>query len=111
MEKERNIIEGISTLTTIDAKALAKLVSIAEMVIVDEVAEKVSKGESTAVVDIGIGLLHVHFTGESIKFKFTPNAKFEEAVVDACIHKENLLDVKIEEALKNRIVNTYKDLL
>ena len=108
---ERNIIEGISTLTTIDKNALSRLVDIGELVIIDEVVEQLVSGGSTANVNIGIGTLSIHCTGDSVKFKFVPNAKFEGDVADACIHKTNLLDAKVEASLQEKIVNTYKDLL
>ena len=98
-------------LTTIDQHALSRLSEIGEMVIIDELVERVKAGESTASVDIGIGTLSIHYTGESIKFKFVPNAKFEGDVADACIHQENLLDSRVESSLRDKIVNTYKDLL
>lgn len=107
----RNLIEGVSTLTTIDVNTLERLVDISKLVIIDELVEQLENGQDTVSINVGLGNLLIHYSGESIKFKFTPNAKFEEDVSMACIHKVNLLDTKVETSLKDKIVNTYKDLL
>lgn len=111
MVNERNVIEGLSILTTIDKSDLQKLTNLGECVIIDSIVDGLQEGLDTIDVDIGIGTLWVHYLGDAIKYKFTPNAKFEVDVGNACIHKINLLDRKIESTLKDRIANTYKDLL
>lgn len=108
------ITEGVSKLTTIDESALRRLIELGKVVIIDELIEQLSNGEehgNVAKIDIGIGTLMIQFNMDSIKFKFAPNAKFEEDVENACIHKVNLLDAKVESTLKDRILNAYKDLL
>ena len=111
MVNGRNVIDGLSKLTTIEKSDLQKLTNLGECVIIDNIVEGLHEGLDTIDVDIGIGTLWVHYMGDAVKYKFTPNAKFEGDVGNACIHKMNLLDHKIESTLKDRIVNTYKDLL
>ena len=108
---DKNVIEGLSTLTTIEQNDLNRLVELTKLIIIDELVEQLELGNNTTSIDIGLGTLGIHYSGDSIKFKFTPNAKFEEDVSNACIHKINFLDCKVETALKDKIVNTYKDLL
>jgi len=111
METNKNLIKGLSILTTINESHLERLVDLSKLVIVDEIVEQLEQGQEIVKIDIGIGTLLLHYSGESIKFKFTPNAKFEEDIVNACIHKVNLIDDKVESSLKDKIVNTYKDLI
>lgn len=111
MNTKGNLIKGLSILTTIDEHHLNRLVDLSKLVIVDEIVEQLQQGQDVIKIDLGIGDLLMHYSGESIKFKFTPNAKFEEDIANACIHQVNLIDDKVESTLKDKIVNTYKDLL
>ena len=110
-KKEFRLVDGLSTLTTIEVQYLERLRDIGELAIVDELVEQLQGGNDTATIDIGIGNLTIHYSGESIRFRFAPNAKFEEDVANACIHGTNLIDTRVESALRDRIVNTYKDLI
>lgn len=111
MMEKMSLIEGLSTLTTIEESALERLVKLSECIIVDEVVEGIKQEKDIIDIDIGIGTLFINFTGDALKFKFAPNAKFEEEIIKACVHKVNLLDNRVEATLKAKIVNTYKDLL
>ena len=108
------ITEGVSKLTTIDESALKRLLELGKVVIIDDLIEQLNNKQEDnhiASIDIGIGNLMIQYYGDSIKFKFAPNAKFEEDVENACIHGVNLIDAKVESSLKDKILNTYKDLL
>lgn len=111
MENTNNELTKLSYLTSIEEKDLTRLIEILESIIIDDTIEDIAQEKDTTYVDIGLGQLSIFHSNDTLKFKFTPNAKFEEGLINACIHDVNQLDTKIEQSLKDRITNTYKDLL
>lgn len=105
-----NILEDISTLTSINKKALDKLSNVAIYCINDAVVESLITDNDTVKVDIGIGELWLRLENDQVKYKFIPSAKFEESIVNTITNKSNLLEISIENSLKEKITNTYKDL-
>ena len=106
-----DIIDNISTLTSINRKALDKLSNVTIYCINDAVEESRIQGEDITKVDIGIGQLWIKLEGDQVKFRFIPSAKLEESIVDTIVHKSNILEIVIENSLKDKVTNTYKDLI
>lgn len=105
------IIDDVSTLTTIPDKTIEKLLDKFSYCIVDAVAESIARGEEITEVDIYLGVLTIKHTSDSVKFKFTPSAKFNREIVNTIIEGENILEKVLETTLKDKITKTYKDLL
>ena len=55
--------------------------------------------------------MHIRIEDENIKFKFIPSSKLENGIKYAITSGESPLINKVELLLKDRICNTYKDLL
>lgn len=111
MADKTNIIECLNTLTTIESSVLNKLVELSRCVMVDSVLENINKSVETTEIDIGVGTLLINTSDDTLRFRFIPNAKFEEDLKRAYKDKINPLDSRVENALKNKIINVYKDLL
>ena len=107
----RSINEGLATLTSINSKVFTKLSDLAIYCITDEVNDSHLMGVKLTSVDIGIGILHIYEDGDKVKYGFVPSAKLEEGVRNTIIRKENALEVVVESTLKNKLVNTYKELV
>ena len=106
-----DILDNVSTLTSINKKALEKLSNVAIYCLNDAVEESRISGEEITEADIGIGKLLIKFDGEQVKYKFIPSAKLEESITDTIVHKSNILEIAIENSLKDKVLNTYKDLI
>ena len=106
-----NIIKDISTLTTIPYATLTKLSDVLELCICHAVEESILKNGEVTSINVGIGTLNIKATEDEIKYKFIPSTKFEEHVKQTVITKESPLVTKVEERLKDKVMNVYKELL
>lgn len=107
----KKVTEGLSKLTTIDTKALDRLIDLGECVIVDGILEGIESKENPVEIDVGIGTLTVQIMDDSVRYRFSPSAKFGDDVGNAIRHGANPLDKRVESALVDKFMNTYKDLL
>ena len=106
-----NIIEDISTITTIPKDALNKLTDKQVWCICEAVREGILKNESPIEMDIGIGTLLISDEEENVKYKFIPSPILEEAINQTILTKKSPLELKLEKNLINKILNTYKNIL
>lgn len=105
-----DIMQDISKITTIPERTLNKLVSKIDWCICDAVQESILCGNDSASVDVGVGTIHIVWSGEQIQYKFVPSTKLERYVADTIINKRNPLVVNLESTFVNRITKTYKDM-
>ena len=106
-----NIVEDLSTLTTISQTTLNKLVKQTDYIICDGVHESILKNENITTVDIGIGTLLIKVGEEEIKYKFIPSNTLENTLIWTIDNHESPLVSKIESTLKDRVFNVYKELI
>lgn len=106
-----DILDNISTLTSVNRKALNKLSDVTSYCIVDAVHETNLKFDKITEVDIGIGIIKIKIDGDNVKFAFIPSAKLEEGIINSILNRENVLDIALENNLKDKLVNTYKELV
>lgn len=105
------IIDDLSAITTISNHALVNLVEKAMSCICHDVCENIISGNPLTEIDIGIGVLYIKLEGENIKYKFLPSKKLEEYVASTVELKISPLVLQVDEAFRQRIESTYKDLL
>jgi hypothetical protein len=55
--------------------------------------------------------LYIKLESNEVKYKFVPSLHFEESVKNTLKNKTDPLIGKLEDSLKNRIEQTYKELL
>lgn len=108
-----NIINDISTLTTIPVKTWDKLVKKTNYCICDAVLENTLIDEDITAVDLGIGVLYIKradLEGNIIKYRFEPSPALDKAIKDTIINKQNLLEDMILTNLKEKFDTAYKNL-
>lgn len=109
--KETNLIEDLSTLTTIPQEALNKLITKAIWCICDTIQESKLQNSTTTKINIGLGNLIIIDEDEQIKYKFIPNTELEDGVRDTLIEGKNPLSLTLEKTLVSKILKTYKDII
>ncbi len=106
-----NLVQDLSTLTTIPKKNLNRLIDVAIYSINETIAEDLLQGNDVSEVNIGLGNLYIQCSGNKLNFKFIPSAKLREEVINTIKNKENSLELTLEKNLIDRITNTYKDII
>lgn len=110
-----NLIEDVSTLTTIPTKTLNQLLDKFIYCIVDAVNESDIQDKDVTEIDLYFGNLIIQHTmvegKHQLKYKFTPASKLNKQFVELFEKKLNSLDVALEKSLANKITYTYKDML
>ena len=106
-----SLVNDLAVLTTIPVNSLQKLKEKEIYLICNSVEESILRKNEITEINIGIGILTISLEGGFIAYKFTPSSKLEKSLVSTVINKKNPLTNILEEALANRIVKTYKDML
>ncbi len=106
-----NIIDDLSSLTTIAEKHLVKLLAKEIYCISDAVAEAKAIEKDAVDLDIGIGTLSIRMSEEEVAYKFIPSAELHSAVKSAISSGQNLLEDKLEASLVSKVTDAYKELL
>lgn len=105
-----NLLNDLCTLTTVGKYNLDNLLSKTNSIISHCVQESICNNEEITSVDIGIGVLHIKHTQDNLKYKFVPSSKLDKLIIDTVKNRESKLVLEIDEALGQRINNTFKDL-
>lgn len=106
-----DILDDVSTLTTITYSALNKIMDKVALCISSSVYESTIKGENYTAMDIGIGSLCVKIVDGEILYKFVPSHRLNNMIKDVVNDKENPLINALENTLSEKILKTYKELL
>lgn len=106
----KDLIQDISTLTTIAKYNLDNLVNKSISIISHDVEESLRDEANITSIDIGIGVLHINHEQGIIKYKFIPSKSLDNTVCETYKNKQSALALEIDKALGERINNTYKDL-
>lgn len=105
-----NLLQDLSTLTTIGKYNLDILTNKSISIISHNIEESLRDMNNVTSIDIGLGILHIQHCNNEIRFKFIPSKKLETTVLDTCKNRESNLVLEIDKTLGERIQNTYKDL-
>lgn len=105
-----NLTQDLSQLTTIPVLQFQHIFDTVPALICHHVQEDIELQNSISEIDLEIGTLYIKSDEEQIKYKFVPSSKFDDAVKQTVKTGESPLVVKVENILKDRICNTYKDL-
>ena len=103
--------DDLALLTTIPKKNFDSIFDYETYIICHNMSEQLNDKNKICTIDIGIGTLYIKPSKDEIKYKFVPNQKLDTYVKNTLLTGESALTVTVEEAVKNRILNTYKDLL
>jgi hypothetical protein len=105
-----NVIQDVSTLTTIPLSSLQKLVGKGQDCICHSVYESILNNEEVTELDIGIGTLYIQCNSEEARYKFIPSLMLEKQVRETAQTRESPVILNVEEKLKDKIMYVYKDL-
>ena len=105
-----DLLKDLSVLTSIPVLNLQKLSTITEDLICHAVKESYYDQESVATVDLGIGKLLLFISEDELSYKFIPSSVLEGKIIKALNNKDDALVISVEDSLKEKIVNSYKNL-
>ena len=101
----------LSTLTLVQESFFDKVIELSEKCICDDVLESLLEHDNLTEVDLGIGTLKILYEEGELKFRFIPSAKLREGLVTTIKEKRSPIEVLVDDTLKEKLVNVYKDLL
>ena len=106
-----NIIDDVSTLTTIPVKALEKLNDKVFYAIIDGVRSDIEAGKTMSGINFGWFTLYINYEDlNNLKTKVVLNNDFSKSVIKTINTKENPLENALHKSLTEKILNTYKDI-
>lgn len=106
-----NLIEDVSTLSTVNKKHLTKFLDTIYYCINESIEEDILEGKSVSDIDIGIGELHISYVDNDLKFKFIPNQYLETTIIDTIKGKQNNLEYVLDKSLIDKITKVYKEIV
>lgn len=106
-----NIINDLSTLTTIPIDSLNRLVNLTSVCICDAVEESKLNSEEVCEINLGVGNLYILISGDTTKYKFIPNKELETNVNTTICKGASPMSKFVESTLIDKITNTYKDMI
>lgn len=107
---EYNIITDLEKITALSSSSISSLFSKIEDIICHDVYENKLSYEEVCNIDIGIGYLQIYIDSENIKYRFSPSSSLEKKIINAVNNNNDILITNIEESLRSKIINNYKDL-
>ena len=105
------LTKDLATITTLSEKKLGILLEKALLVVANAVYEADIAAGNIASVDIGLGILHVKKIDGETKYKFVPNAMLSDMIERASISDTSPLADVAAEALSDKLLDIYKELL
>lgn len=105
-----NIVQDISTLTTVQKSSIDRLCTQAVKCICYCVCEAMSKDEKDMCLDIGVGNLFINIDDESVRYRFEPSVFMDNSVAESVLSGKNPVIEDIESSLLNKVNTTYKEL-
>lgn len=106
-----NLIEDLNKITTIPTSKLDKLLDISKYLISQYVCEDKTQNEDISEIDIGFGQLLITKTEGEVKYKFIPSEDLQQLIKLTYNTSTGPLELKLEENLAKKFINTYKDLV
>lgn len=106
-----NLINDLYETTHVSEKYLEKLLDATQLCLGHALYEELDKGRTDVELDIGIGILELHVTTESIKYRFIPTGEFERILARVVTTGQSPVAERLEVNLQKRIEQTYEGLL
>lgn len=105
-----NVVNELSTITTIPEKTLNKVLQKTLYCICEDVYEDTIAEKEITELDVGLGVLYFKYVEGELKCKFVPSENLKNAVLDVYKHKLNLMDDTLNNSLVKKFTEVYKDL-
>ena len=104
-----NAVSDISTLLKIPNKSLEELTSKLNLCICSIINDAITAGNTTTVINIGIGNLGVNLT--DMQVKFVPSKELKQAIKKAVQEKVDPLAIKLEESIIEKLITACREAL
>lgn len=112
MKEEYNILDDLSTLTTISKYGLVDISKIAEMCISHMILEsKLNNKDSLTIILGTLGELNISITDSEVSYKFIPSKSLEKSIIYSLQSNKSKLQESLENSLTKRVISVYKDLM
>lgn len=105
-----DLVKDLCTLTSVGKYNMDNLLNKSMSIISHNVEESIRDNSNITSIDIGLGVLHIQHTEDTLKYKFVPSNKLDTIISNTVKNRESKLVVEIDTALGERINNTFKDL-
>lgn len=111
MANSINLTEDLSELTTVSQKTFERFEKVIIKIIGNAIREGELSGEGITDVVSGIGTISIKHEGDEMRFRFTPSQKLRETAVSMTRDETDPIELSLETALADKLINTYKDLM
>lgn len=106
----KDVLKDLSILTAIPYSSLQKVLLKINDIICHDIKEAYYQGEELLELDIGIGKLTLSLINDVISYAFVPSAQLEKKIIDSFNSSDDALITQLEQSVKNKIINSYKEL-
>ena len=103
-----DLLENVSTLTTIPTRKLSTLIEKIKLCLSHEIFVGSQLDEQVFEINVGVGELIITNNKDNISYNFIPNSEFESLLINS-IDGEDSLANYLGDALSSRLLDTYKD--
>lgn len=107
---KRKLLDDISTIYSIRASILNKLIELSELCICDYLVEAKLSDSDLLEINIGIGKILILILEDSLEYQFIPSSKLEQLIYDHIFKLKSPLISKVERGLEEKLISTYKEL-
>lgn len=105
-----NVVEDVAKLSSVKTSILNKMITVASGCICDYVSNIDILDDELVEIDIGLGTLSIQIIDDEIKYRFSPNNRFERNILDTVNSGKSPLVDMAEQSLEKKFFTTYKDL-
>lgn len=106
-----NVLEDISTLTSVSENTLKKFIPVINYIIGHGVHEALCEKTEYVNIDLEIGELHIKIEDDSVRYRFVPSKDLEYLICNTIKTKQSPIMSKVDYDLQQRIDKAYKELL
>lgn len=106
-----NLLQDLSTITTVPIDIFNKLNIKAVWCISDNFYESIINKDEITSIDIGIGQLLIKLDNEQIKYKFIPSKILDDTLKSTYKDKKSKLQYQLDRSIIKNLTQTYKDIL
>lgn len=105
----KDLINRVSTISTIDERTLTKLCTIQDWCISDIIREMIDNKENEETIFIGIGTIKIIIDEDGVRYKFKPSQELEDNIINTLNGEKSVLEEALVESVKKKLLNIYKD--
>lgn len=106
-----SIEKKLSDLTTVPLESFEKIKDYLETIHSHDIVTQLLADKTLLELEIFEGKIYLQLEDDTVKYKFVPNERFSELVLNSILNKDSKLLSKVTEKLKKSLITWRKDLL